>query len=78
MIYTEKELELAMRSSNGDINDVQLNYLAIQSKTTEKKIREIAEYINFMSPFLVASILLLSFFFFHLVFCFLCIILNLN
>ena len=78
MIYTEKELELAMRYSNGDINDVQLNYLAIQSKTTEKKIREIAEYINFMSPFLVASILLLSFFFFHLVFCFLCIILNLN
>jgi len=78
MIYTEKEIELALRYSNGDINDVQLNYLAIQSKTTEKKIREIAEYIRFMSPFLLASILLLGFFFFHLVFCFLCIIFNLN
>ena len=76
MIYTEKELELAMRYINGDINDVQLNYLAVQSKTTEEKVREIAEYINFMSPFLVASALLLAFFSFHLIFCFLCIVFN--
>jgi hypothetical protein len=76
MTYTEKEFELAMRYVNGDINDVQLNYLAVQSKTTEERVREIAEYVNFVSPFLVASGLVLAFLFFHLIFCFLCIIFN--
>jgi hypothetical protein len=76
MTYTEKEYELAMRYVNGDINDVQLNYLAVQGKTTEKRVREIAEYVNFVSPFLIASGLILAFLAFHLVFCFLCVVFN--
>jgi hypothetical protein len=43
--YTPKEYELAVRYNLGDINEVQLCFLAFQNKTDENKIKELADYI---------------------------------
>jgi hypothetical protein len=70
MHFTSKELDLAKKYANGDLTDVQLNYLAFQIGANKRKLKKLAEYFKSTEPFFVAAKLLLGFIVFHLLFCF--------
>jgi len=68
MNCTPEEFELAVRYMTGDINDVQLSYLACQSNLNKRKIKKLANQITSMSPFVTAVGLLILFVLFHVLF----------
>jgi len=46
MDYSSKEIELATKYSLGEINDIQLNFLAVQNETEKYRIQELAQSLQ--------------------------------
>lgn len=65
MNYTEKEIELALIYMQGQINDIQLNFLSFKNKTEAEKIKKIAQEItkfdSYFKKFIVLFAILICF-----------------
>jgi len=70
MKFTEEEIDLAKKYLVGEYTDVQFNYLIFQNKIDKNKMNNLIDYLQSISPIIIASKLLLALLFFHFVACF--------
>lgn len=68
--YSDKEVELAFKYLFGEINDIQLNFLAVQNNIDENRIIEICKKLRFSEKIfklsVYAIIFLIVYFYFYI------------
>lgn len=69
MNYTEKEIELALSYMQGQINDIQLNFLS-KNKIEAEKIKKIAQEITKFDSYLKKSVIFFAILIFFLIYYF--------
>jgi len=70
MKYSEKELELAKKYVNGDYNEIQLNYIISTNNLNKKNVDLLISFCRTYAPFATFCWVVVLFYIFHLVFCF--------